>query len=101
MMSSRPADPPASDFAPAARQPTLAGKLIAICGVLISCAFLANLTAGVIPLEIPDILPLVGNLDEVFFSGVLLASLNYLGIPLIPNFRGDSPRRIEDRSRGA
>lgn len=95
MMSSRPVDPPASDYAPAARQPTLAGKLIAIGGVLISCLFLANLTGGgVIPLEIPDVIPIVGNLDEVFFSGVLLASLNYLGIPLIPNFRGDSPRRI-------
>ncbi len=63
---------------------TLAGKAVALAGVLISCAYLANLGAGLF-LEIPDILPGIGNLDEVFFTTVLLASLAKLGIPILPN----------------
>src|SRR5215207_9787269 len=62
---------------------TMVGKLLAILGGLVSLLFLSNLTfGGIIPLEIPDALPLIGNLDEVFFTGVLLTSLGYLGIPL-------------------
>jgi hypothetical protein len=60
------------------------GKAVALLGVLISCAYLANLGAGIF-LEIPDILPGIGNLDEVFFTTVLLASLAKLGIPILPN----------------
>jgi hypothetical protein len=33
---------------PAAARPTLAGKLVALAGVAISCAYLANLGAGLI-----------------------------------------------------
>ena len=62
---------------------TLTGKAVALLGVLISCAYLANLGAGIF-LEIPDILPGIGNLDEVFFTTVLLASLAKLGIPILP-----------------
>jgi len=62
----------------------LAGKAVALVGVLVSCAYLANLGAGIF-LEIPDILPGIGNLDEVFFTTVLLASLAKLGIPILPN----------------
>ena len=83
-------------------QPTsLGGKLLAIGGVLISLLFLSNLTfGGFIPLEIPDALPIIGNLDEVFFTGVLLTSLGYLGIPLIPNFRAmGAPLRIDGPKR--
>lgn len=65
---------------------TLTGKAVALAGVLMSCAYLANLGAGVF-LEIPDILPGIGNLDEVFFTTVLLASLAKLGIPVLPNLR--------------
>ena len=53
---------------------------LAIFGVCISVLYLANLTMGIV--EIPDNLPLVGNLDEVFFSGILFASLAKLGIRL-------------------
>jgi len=73
-----------STTAIAARSSTLAGKAVALLGVLISCAYLANLGAGIF-LEIPDILPGIGNLDEVFFTTVLLASLAKLGIPILPN----------------
>ena len=65
---------------------TLAGKAVAVVGVLVSCVYLANLGAGIF-LEIPDILPGIGNLDEVFFTTVLLASLAKLGIPILPNLR--------------
>ena len=71
------------------RRSTVAGKLVAIAGVVISCLYLANLGGGVL-LEIPDIIPGLGNLDEVFFTTVLLASLAKLGIPLVPNLKGKS-----------
>lgn len=77
----------------APREKSLLGKLLAILGVLVSLLFLANLTfGGLIPVEIPDALPIVGNLDEVFFTGVLLTCLSYLGVSLIPNFRGEAQR---------
>jgi hypothetical protein len=87
--------------APSANPQTLVGKIMAIAGVLISLLFLSNLTfGGIIPLEIPDAIPVIGNLDEVFFTGVLLTSLGYLGIPLIPNFRAAAnPLRIEGPKR--
>ncbi len=53
---------------------------LALLGTAVSIFYLANLTFGVI--EIPDNLPLIGNLDEVFFSGLLFASLSRLGIRL-------------------
>ena len=63
---------------------TLAGKAVAIVGVIVSCAYLANLGGGLF-LEIPDIIPGIGNLDEIFFTTVLLASLGKLGISVLPN----------------
>jgi hypothetical protein len=65
---------------------TLASKAVALAGVVVSCAYLANLGGGLF-LEIPDILPGVGNLDEVFFTTVLLASLAKLGIGVLPKGR--------------
>lgn len=62
---------------------TIVGKAVALAGVVVSCAYLANLGGGLF-LEIPDILPGVGNLDEVFFTTVLLASLAKLGISVFP-----------------
>jgi len=64
--------------------PTLTSKLIAIGGVLLSCAYLGNIGAGLIG-EIPDNFPVIGNLDEVFFSGLLIVSLAKLGINIVPN----------------
>jgi hypothetical protein len=75
-----------SSTAPARPTSTLAGKLVALGGVLISCAYLANLGAGVFP-ELPDNIPGLGNLDEVFFTTVLLASLGKLGVSLVPNLK--------------
>ena len=68
---------------PSPTAPTFSSKLLALLGVLLSCAYLANLGAGIFP-ELPDNLPGVGNLDEVFFSGLLIVSLHKLGIQAIP-----------------
>ncbi|MEW4562275.1 hypothetical protein AB1K70_07100 [Bremerella sp. JC770] len=53
---------------------------LAVFGLLVSTAYLANLSGGFI--EIPDNIPGIGNLDEVFFSGIFFASLAQLGITL-------------------
>jgi hypothetical protein len=71
------------------RRSTVAGKLVAIAGVVISCLYLANLGSGFL-LEIPDVIPGLGNLDEVFFTTVLLASLAKLGISVVPNLKSKS-----------
>jgi hypothetical protein len=67
----------------------MGGKLVALGGVVIACAYLANIGAGFIG-EIPDVIPGLGNLDEVFFSGLLIISMHKLGIPIIPGLT--SPR---------
>jgi hypothetical protein len=69
---------------------TLGGKLVALGGVVIACAYLANIGAGFVG-EIPDIIPGLGNLDEVFFSGLLIVSMHKLGIPLIPGLTSMRP----------
>ena len=79
------ANPNPSPPPPGGRPPYSPNKVprnlpMALAGVAVSVLYLANLTFGVI--EIPDNLPLVGNLDEVFFSGLLFASLSRLGIRL-------------------
>jgi hypothetical protein len=40
---------------------------------------------------VPDVIPGLGNLDEVFFSGVLIMSLHKLGIPVIPGLSSVRP----------
>ena len=42
--------------------------------------YLLNLTAGIV--EIPDILPLVGNIDEATATAILLACARYFGYDL-------------------
>ncbi len=59
---------------------SLVSRLMALIGIVISVLYLANLTFGVV--EIPDNLPLIGNLDEVFFSGLLFTCLARFGIHL-------------------
>lgn len=58
----------------------IASGCVAVIGLVVSILYLANLTFGI--LEIPDNLPIIGNLDEVFFSGVLFTSLARFGIHL-------------------
>jgi len=61
---------------------TALGVVGATLGVLLSIGFLLNLTMGVV--EIPDNLPIVGNIDEVLASAILFSCLNYLGLNIIP-----------------
>lgn len=72
--------------------PTFTSKLIAIGGVLLSCAYLGNIGAGLVG-EIPDVIPGLGNLDEVFFSGLLIVSLAKLGINIVPNLHSTQSAR--------
>ena len=65
-------------------QRTCLGTLIALAGIVVSGIWMLNISCGIF--EIPDNLPIVGNLDEAFFMIVLLSSLAYFGIE-IPFFK--------------
>jgi hypothetical protein len=56
-------------------------KVIATATGLVSALYLINPTFGVFEF-LPDNIPIVGNLDESFFTWVLIASLAALGIEL-------------------
>jgi len=64
---------------PLDQKPPKKGKFLPILGVLISSAYLLNPGAGLLG-EVPDALPIIGNLDEAFFSAMLIGSLTALGI---------------------
>ena len=65
----------------------LGRRIAALAGVLLSGLYLLNFSFGVL-FELPDNLPIVGNLDEVTVSAFFFGCLSYLGINLIP-FRKD------------
>ena len=73
-------------------QPDWRHKLLAWIGLILSTLFLLNLTFGVI--EIPDNLPIIGNVDEVLASGVFFACLSQLGINVLPFYRVLQDRRV-------
>ena len=72
-----------------ARRGSCFGALAALLGVALSLLFLANLTFGIV--EIPDNIPLVGNIDEVFATAILVSCLSRFGIHIAPNL--DPSRR--------
>jgi hypothetical protein len=79
---------------PLAEEPKAAdwlGYLFAAAGALVSALYLANLGAGFLEFG-PDNLPGVGNLDEVFFSFLLLYCLRKLGIDPLPLMRRSGSR---------
>jgi len=55
-------------------------RFTAILGLVIPTIFLLNFTFGIF--EIPDYLPVIGNLDEVAASIWLMASLKHFGIDI-------------------
>jgi hypothetical protein len=61
--------------------------LAAAGGAIISVLYLLNPGWGVFEL-LPDNLPIIGNLDEVFFTLLLLWCLQTLGIRLPPALSG-------------
>lgn len=62
------------------------GKTLALIGAMGSALWLLNLTMGIV--EIPDNLPFIGNIDEMFAAGVFFSCLRYLGLDVIPFGRG-------------
>ena len=75
---------------------TLLGFVSAVIGAALSALFLLNFTMGVF--EIPDNLPIIGNIDEAFATTILIASLTRLGIHLPINL---DPRRKSVKQRDA
>ncbi len=57
------------------------GSICAFIGIGVSLLWLLNPQMGIF-LEIPDNLPIVGNLDEAFFTLLLVASLSYFGVEI-------------------
>lgn len=52
-------------------------KALSILLIITCIVYLINPTLGVFEL-IPDNLPIVGNIDEVFVAGLLLSLINFL-----------------------
>ena len=77
------------------------GSVVSVLLMLFSAFWLLNFSCGLV--EIPDNLPLFGNLDEAFFSALLLACLRYLGfdpLKLAGRGRGDAAARAESKPNG-
>ncbi len=55
-------------------------RVVAIIGIIISSIYLLNFTFGVV--ELPDNLPIIGNIDELAASLLLIASLKHFDIDL-------------------
>ena len=62
------------------------GDIFAFLGLIISAVWILNLQFGLL-FEIPDNIPIIGNLDEAFFTMLFISSLSYFGIEL-PFLRG-------------
>lgn len=76
------ADDPQHAHAPqpgAGRRPSPAERVAVGLVTALAALYLANPTAGVFEL-IPDVLPVVGNLDEATAFALLISGLNYFGV---------------------
>lgn len=62
---------------------SLFGKLLAMVLALFSGVWLLNFSVGIF--EIPDFLPVVGNIDEAAAAWLFFSSLSYLGFNVVPN----------------
>ncbi|MDT8391827.1 MAG: hypothetical protein RRC34_15100 [Lentisphaeria bacterium] len=70
----------------------------AVSGAALSGLYLLNLSFGL--LEIPDNLPIVGNVDEVAVSAFFYGCLSYLGLDLIPFRRKGRKEEAEQTGAG-
>lgn len=72
-------------------------RAIAYLGIIISSIYLLNFTMGTI-FELPDFLPIIGNMDEFAASILLIASLKHFGIDLtdflVVNQKSRKPAKI-------
>jgi len=74
------------------------GAIGAAFGAVVSVIYLCNPGLGIFEI-LPDALPVIGNLDEVFFTLLLLYCLQNLGIRLPPAFTAMLARgRRQDRA---
>lgn len=71
-------------------------RLAAILGIILPTIFLLNFTIGIF--EIPDYLPIIGNLDEVAASVWLMASLKHFGIDVTDFLLTSKSKNIFGRS---
>ncbi len=72
--------PPAPNASAPAPQPRGVGSTIVMVLVIIfSGAYLINPTLGIFEF-LPDNLPVVGNLDEVFFTLAFVSGLAWMGV---------------------
>ncbi len=53
-------------------------RIAAILGIIISIIYLLNFSMGIF--ELPDYLPIVGNIDEFVAATLLIASLKHFDI---------------------
>lgn len=67
---------------PRQQQRSLTGKVLASVSIGLGLLYLLNPSAGTLEV-IPDVLPLVGNLDEAGATALLLWGLGYFGIDLV------------------
>ena len=58
------------------------GVALSVFGIVASVLFLLNLTMGIV--EVPDNAPFIGHIDEALAAAVLLSSLRYLGLDILP-----------------
>lgn len=72
-------DRPAAKPAPTATRANVFQKLVVLLVTGLAGLYLANPTAGVLEL-IPDITPVIGNLDEATAMALLISGLGYFGV---------------------
>ncbi len=66
-------------------------KNVTVLGVgALAALYLLNPTAGVLEL-LPDVLPIVGNLDEATAVALLIGAARYYGVDLSNIFKRDDP----------
>ncbi len=57
----------------------------AVGALFLSGVYLLNFSMGI--LELPDNLPIIGNLDELTASWIFFSALAYLGVDVLPFLR--------------
>ena len=80
-----PAPPVPTSVPPPAAPRGCLGTGGAVGALLLSGVYLLNFSMGI--LELPDNLPIVGNLDELTASWIFFSALAYLGVDVLPFLR--------------
>jgi uncharacterized membrane protein YkvA (DUF1232 family) len=89
MENANPYETPPAAAAPPAT--SMAGNFLSVIGLVLAGIYLANPTAGFD--FIPDVIPGIGNIDEVVATTIFLACLSRLGINILPqHLPKSSPR---------